>query len=127
MPSYVRPRVKRLGKLIETTATDRRHRQGRRHSFPHLVISLLAGLIAGRKSLRDVERLSAELSLGRTGNGISDGALSHLLGLCGERDFDALLVRTVKDMARRGELAHPTHHRARRLERLESSTPGPGR
>ena len=105
--SYVRPRVKRLGKLIETTAADPRHRQGRRHPFTHLVIALITGLIAGRKSLRDVERLSAELGLGRTGNGFSDGALSHLLELCGERDFDALLVRTVKDMARRSELRHP--------------------
>lgn len=66
--------------------------------------SLLAGLLSGRKSLRNTEALAAELGLGRHGKGISDGCLAYLLSLMGEHDLEPVLVQTVRDMNRRGQL-----------------------
>lgn len=105
--SYVLPRLKRLDKLIESTTHDPRSARGIRHSYADSIMALLAGLVTQRRGLRDVEKQSVQLGLGRRGGGISDGALTHLLAVSGEHDFDDLLVRTVKDMARRGELRHP--------------------
>ncbi len=105
--TYLLTRLERWGQLIATTAQDPRDPRGIRHPYLHCVLALLAGVCAQRESMRDVEKLSAQLALGRRGEGISDGALSHLLALSGEHDFDALQVRTVKDIGRRGGLSHP--------------------
>ncbi len=110
--SYLEHRLKRCGKLVEKTSRDPRKPRGVRHAHVDCIVALLAGVVAQRKSLRDVEELSQNLGLGRHGNGISDGALTHLLELTDEHSFDALQVRTVKDMGRRGELRHPGLDRA---------------
>ena len=104
---YVRRRVTRWGRMIETTTRDPRDPRGVRHLYVDCIVSLLAGVIAHCKALRDVEQLSGEVGLGCHGEGISDGALTHLLKRSGEHDLDALLVCSVKDMARRGELRYP--------------------
>ena len=104
---YVLKRLQRMNRLVSETSRDPRNPQGVRHLFTDVVTALLAGLMSGRRSLRDVEKLSARLGLGRHGAGISDGALSHVLELCDEHHFDAMVIRTVKDMNRRGELSHP--------------------
>lgn len=104
---YVVKRLQRMNRLASETSRDPRNPQGVRHLYADAVTALLAGLMSGRRSLRDVEKLSARLGLGRHGRGLSDGALTHLLERCDEQHFDAMVVRTVKDMNRRGELSHP--------------------
>ena len=105
--SYVLKRLQRMSRLAAEWSSDPRDPQGIRHSYVDVVTALLAGLISGRRSLRDVEKLSTRLGLRRRGGGISDGALTHVLGLCDAGHFDAMVVRTIKDMNRRGELPHP--------------------
>lgn len=114
---YLRHRLSRLSKLIAQTASDPRDPRGVRHTYADCVLALLAGVLSDRKSLRDVEELSGALKLGRRGGGISDGALTHLLALSGEHDFDGLHVRMVKDMAQHG---------TGWVERLGPSAPGGG-
>ncbi len=105
--TYVLKRLQRMSRLAAEWSSDPRDPQGIRHSYVDVVTALLAGLISGRRSLRDVEKLSTRLGLRRRGGGISDGALTHVLGLCDAGHFDAMVVRTIKDMNRRGELPHP--------------------
>lgn len=104
---YLRTRLRRLTVLIERLTKDRRDPRGVRHPHTDCLLALLAGQLSNQKSLRHVERLSQRLKLGRRRAGISDGALAHLLGLSDEHDFDALLVRLVRDAIRRGEVSHP--------------------
>jgi len=104
---FLRKRMKRVGVLIGRLAHDPRDARGIRHAYVDCVFALLAGQLSNRKSLRGVERLSQRLKLGRRRAGISDGALSHVLGLSDEHDFDALLVQMVHDAIRRGEMPHP--------------------
>lgn len=94
----------RWDKFLKTLCIDPRAARGQRHKFAHCVMALLAGVVCDRKSLREVETLSQWMGLGSRGRGVSDGALSHLLGLCRPEHFDALLVASVKEMFRRGEL-----------------------
>ena len=68
------------------------------------MLSLLSGMLSGRKALRDVETQAEELGLGRSGHGISDGALTHILKKMDEHHLDAVLVQSVRDMGRRGQL-----------------------
>ena len=109
---YLPGRVARWAKFIKTLCDDPRNPQGIRHEFAHCVLALLAGVVCDRKSLREVETLSQWMGLGNRGGGVSDGALSHLLKLCSADHFDPLLVASVRDMQRRGELRHPdfSHH-----------------
>jgi predicted transposase YbfD/YdcC len=102
--SFTEPRLRRAVELLQLLAADPRDAQGLRHPFTHCILSLLAALLCGRGPLRAVEALSKELALGRRGKGISDGALTHLLELMGEHDLDAVLVQSVRDMGRRGQL-----------------------
>lgn len=104
---FVRKRMKRVTALIRRLARDPRSARGIRHAYVDCVLALLVGTLTNRKSLRDVERLSQRLRLGRRRAGISDGALSHVLGLNDEHDFDALLVQMLRDAIRRGEVTHP--------------------
>lgn len=104
---YLPGRLTRLAHFIATVCTEPRKARGVRHSLAQCVLALLAGLLGDRKSLRDVEALSQRMGLGRRGDGVSDGALSHLLSLCGPDHFDGVLAASVKDMRRRGELKHP--------------------
>ena len=102
--AFTAPRLRRVRCLIDEFAQDPRDPQGVRHEFNDCILALLAGLLSGRRPLRDAEALSQELGLGRRGEGISDGALTHLLKLMGEHSLDAVLVRTVREMAARGQL-----------------------
>ena len=104
--TYVLKRLQRMSRLAAEWSSDPRDPQGIRHSYVDVVTALLAGLISGRRSLRDVEKLSTRLGLRRRGGGISDGALTHVLGLCDAGHFDAMVVRTIKDMNRRQVFVH---------------------
>ena len=72
--TYVLKRLQRMSRLAAEWSSDPRDPQGIRHSYVDVVTALLAGLISGRTSLRDVEKLSTRLGLRRRGGGISDGA-----------------------------------------------------
>lgn len=103
----VRSRVVRWRKLVEKSVIDRRKPQGIRHKHGEIVLAFLCGMIAGRLSLREAEKLSAELGLGRRGQGVSDGAMTNLASISGEHDYDSLLVQTVRDSGARGGFTHP--------------------
>ena len=102
--AFTDPKLRRARQLVRAHARDPRDVKGIRHPFDHFILALLSGLLAGRKSLRAVEALSKELALGRSGHGISDGALTHLLELMGENDLVPVLEYSVRDMGRRGQL-----------------------
>ena len=55
---YLVLRMGRLRHLIGKLLVDPRHARGKRHSFDGFFLALLAGLLAGKKGLRDVERPS---------------------------------------------------------------------
>lgn len=101
---YLTPRMGRLCHLINKLLVDPRDARGKRHAFDGLLLALLAGLLAGKKGLRDVERLSERLALGRNGGRVSDNALGNLLERLDDRALAQLLVIMVKDMKRRGQL-----------------------
>lgn len=101
---FVEPRLRRVRELFATLVEDRRNSQGIRHVLPNCLLALLAGLLACRMPLRDVEKLSAELGLGRRGKKISDGCLTSLLKGMGEHDVDKPLVQMVRDMSARGQM-----------------------
>lgn len=101
---YLVPRLARLRCLIRSLVVDPRRRQGVRFPLDAMLLALLAGLLCGCRALRDVERQSDRLGLGRRGGKISDTGLTHLLE---KLDDDALLplqVRLVKDMRSRRQL-----------------------
>jgi len=100
-------RVKRLVSLADRYVKDPRAARGLQHKHAHIVVALTTGVLTGRGSLRAVEKLSQRLELGRRRGGISDGSLSHTLGLYDEHTFDALLVQTVRDAKRRREMSCP--------------------
>lgn len=105
--SYVAGRLKRWASHVIALCVDPRDPRGTRHKFVDCVVGLLASIVCQRSSIRDVEELSAKLGLGSRAQGISDGAFTHLLTLCQERQFEMVLVNSVRDMGRRGELRHP--------------------
>ena len=105
--SYLAGRLKRWASHIVALCVDPRDPRGTRHTFVDCVVGLLAGIVCQRSGIRDVEELSAKLGLGSRAQGISDGAFTHLLTLCQERQFELVLVNSVRDMGRRGELRHP--------------------
>ena len=104
---YLPARLARWGKFVQSLCNDPRSSRGTRHTLAHCVLALLCGVMSNRSSLREVERLSQRMGLGSRGRGVSDGALSHLLGLSHPDDFEPMLVASVRDADRRGELRHP--------------------
>lgn len=102
--SFLEPRLERAHDLFGSLVKDPRDPHGIRHKFADCMTALLAGLLSGRKSLRNTESLAAELGLGRRGKGISDGCLTHILELMDEHTLEPVLVQTVRDMVRRGQL-----------------------
>jgi len=96
--SFVEPRLRRVRKFFATLVKNRRNTKRIRHVLPNRLRSLLTGLLAGYVPLRDVEKLSQELGLGRRGKKVSDGCLASLLKGMGERDVDKVLVQSVLDM-----------------------------
>ena len=102
--SFVQPRLQRVRELFATLVQERRHPKGIRQLLPNCLLALLVGLLSGRASMRDVEKLSEELGLGRRGKKVSDGCLTSLLKGMAERDLDKVLVRIVLDMAARGQM-----------------------
>ena len=105
--SYVVTRLKRWASQVATLCVDPRDPRGTRHTFVDCVVGLLASIICQRSGTRDGEELSAKLGLGSRAQGISDGAFTHLLTLCQKRQFELVLVNSVRDRGRRGELRHP--------------------
>jgi predicted transposase YbfD/YdcC len=101
---YLIPRLARLRKLIALLVTDPRNPQGVRFPIDSMLLALLAGLLAGCVGLRDVERQSQRLGLGRRGGKISDTALTSLLKLFDDKLLLPLQVAMVQDMKRRGQL-----------------------
>lgn len=102
--AFADPRLRRARQLVRASVRDPRDKKGIRHPFDHCILALLCGLLSGRKSLRAVETQSKELCLGRSGHGISDGALTHLLELMSDHDLDSVLQQSVRDMGKRGQL-----------------------
>ena len=84
--------------------TDPRQRQGVRHKFGDLVIGILAAMLAGKLTVRELERLSERLGLGRDGDGISDSTVSTVVRLLNDDAFKPVLVESIKSMGRRGQL-----------------------
>ena len=80
--------------------------KGVRRPFDAFSLTLLSGLLSGRKSLRAVEALSKELALGRGRHGNSDGALTHLHELMGEHEAP-VLQHSVRDKGGRGQFRPP--------------------
>lgn len=101
--TYLLARLARLRRLVASHVVDPRHRQGRRYGIDSMLVSLLAGLLAGSPGLRDVERLSMRLGLGRCKGKISDTALTGLLTKLDDEALLPLQVAQVKDMSRRGQ------------------------
>ena len=77
---------------------------GPRFSIDSKLLALIAGLLAGCRALRGVERQSLRLGLGRRGGKISDTGLTHLLKALSDDALLPLQVALVKDMKRRGQL-----------------------
>ncbi len=103
--SFAKPRVSRLHRLLGRQVTDPRKDRGKRHKLHHILRAVVAGLLVNCNSLRDVEELSAQLGLGRLGEGVSDTAIGHLLEKLNPSELLEVLVQQVYDMNHRGELA----------------------
>lgn len=102
--SFVEPRLRRALHFFASLVEDRRDPRGIRHPLPNCLLTLLLAMLSGRVPLRDVEKQSAELGLGRRGKKISDGCLTHVLKGMEENDLDTSLVQTVAEMWTRGQL-----------------------
>lgn len=102
---FVMSRLCRVKKLVLTAISDVRDRQGKRHTIDQMFVALVCGVLTGSKSMRGIEKLTKYLGLGRRGEGISDTALAALLVRLPETAGLPILVKQVKDMARRGALA----------------------
>jgi hypothetical protein len=98
------PRLRRVRELILALVADPRQRCGRRFSIAAGLLALVAGMLAGCRALRDVERQSARLGLGPRKGKISDTALTCLLARLDDTVLLPLQVALVKDMKRRGQL-----------------------
>lgn len=96
---YLRKRFGAVVESVVTNVTDPRGRRGRRHTFASMITVILAGLVAGCKTLREVERLAHEL-----GKGMSDTALALLLPRIDPDGFPPALVQQVRRMQRRKQL-----------------------
>jgi len=101
---FILPRLRRIKKLVSSSVSDVRDKQGMRHSIDQIFLALVCGVLAGCKSLRRVEKLTHYLALGRRGEGISDTTLTTVLARLPETAGLPILVRQIKDMWRRGEL-----------------------
>ena len=105
---YVSRRAKRVRRSLAKHVRDCRSRRGRRLRFQGFLRSLLAGMLAGCRTLRDVEELSAELDIrdkeGRPIAGISDTALGDVAAGMDPSNFEPVLVGQIRDMNRRAEL-----------------------
>ncbi len=102
--SHLVPRMRLLRRLLALLVIDPRNRRGVRFPFESMILALLAGLLSGCPTLRDVERQSARLGLGRRGGKISDNALGYLLTLLDDVALLPLQVAMVKNMHRRKQL-----------------------
>ena len=102
--SHLLPRLRLLRRLLPALVVDPRDRRGIRFPFESVVLALLAGLLAGSPTLRDVERQSARLGLGRRGGKISDNTLGYLLTLMDDAALLPLQVALVKNMHQRKQL-----------------------
>ena len=101
---YLKPRMGRLREMIRERLVDPRMARGKTISFDSMLLAMIAGIVGGRKTLRDVEHLSQRLGLGRRGGRISDNAMTYLLCKLDDVALRPLLVGQVKDMGRRGQL-----------------------
>jgi hypothetical protein len=101
---YLLPRLARLRRLMLQAVADPRDPRGKRFPIESMLLALLAGLLSGCAALRDVERESGRLGLGRCSGKISDTALTHLLMRLSDVDLLPLQVALVKDMRSRGQL-----------------------
>ena len=106
---YVSRRAKRLRWSLARHVRDPRGRRGRRLQFEEGFLgALLAGMLAGCWSLRDVEELTEQLGIrdkdGRSVDKISDTALGDVAAGEHPDDFAQVLVEQVRDMARLKEL-----------------------
>jgi len=100
---YLVPRMGRLRHLARTLESDPRGARGLRHSFENMTLAMLAGLLVGQRP-RGAERQSPRLGLGQRGGSISDTAIRGLLARSDNETWQPLLVRSVKDSKRRGQL-----------------------
>lgn len=100
---YLLPRLGRLRHFIGLLVTDPRRAQGKRFALDSMLLAMIAGLLAGCRALRDVERQTLRLGLGRRGGKISDTGLGHLLSKLDDTALLPLQVALVKDMKRRGQ------------------------
>jgi hypothetical protein len=101
---YTLKRLEHLQRLVPLLCADPRDPRGRRHDFAEMVVLLVVAVLSGCKSIRDAERLSQALGAGRYGDGISDGALRHILKLLSPEALEPVLAVLVKRAARRKEL-----------------------
>ena len=101
---YLKPRMGRLRAMIRERLVDPRMARGKTIDFDSMLLAMIAGVVGGRKTLREVEQLSGRLGLGRRGGRISDNAMTYLLCKLDDVALQPMLVGQVKDMARRGQL-----------------------
>ena len=109
---FLNHRVGRVHESLDEFVRDPRGRRGRRQEerrkLSTMLHALFAGMLACDRGLRDVEERSEELGLmdgdepvGR----IPDTTMGDLLAKLDPDDFEQPLVRQVRDMTRRKELA----------------------
>lgn len=105
---YVARRAKRVRQALNEHVDDPRSRRGRQLKFEGFLHTLMAGMLAGCRGMRDVEELSEELDLrdtdGRPVDKISDTALGDVVSRVNPDDFEQPLVQQVRGMNRRQEL-----------------------
>jgi len=102
---------KRLPEAKLGTLTDPRRRQGRRWSLRALLRAVLIGLVAGAKSLKDVESLSDDMSH-------ATRKLMALRGRVPDTTLRNVLVRLMPD-----ELRRCLHHQVRKAHRRKALAP----
>lgn len=100
---YLVPRMARLLHLVRTLASDPRDPQGLRHPLAKITMAMVAGLLIGGRP-RDAERQSERLGLGRRGGKIGDTTMHTLLSMADGQTWLPVLVQSVKDSKRRGQL-----------------------
>lgn len=98
---HILPRLVRLRQLITLVVTDPRRPQGTRFPIDSMLLALLAGLLAGCRALRDVERQTLRLGLGRRGGKISGVAYAQKRGR--KRMSTVAAVYTVAPNVRTGQ------------------------
>ena len=107
---YFTPRLARLRRFLRASVREPRSPRGRTRGLGCLLDALLIGLMACDRALRDVEDRTERLNLlndkdGRSAGRIPDTTMGDLLAVLNPDDLMPVLVRQVRDMVRRNELA----------------------